>query len=287
MVVGTPPQPPLAVRELWDRGRAAWPGIELDLEAFAAHLERCLGAAIDPALAARLHAEDVYLACACARGIPAAAMAFEELYAGTIERAVGRIAASREAANELRQDLLVRLLVPESLGEAARIAQYSGRGSLAAWVSVAAGRTALNRRRDAAHERATGTVEERLAARAVADANDPELELIRDRYHTAFTAALARALTALDRDHRSLLRLHYVDGLTMDALAALFRVSRAGAHRRLATAREVLFERTCALLRVELRLDTAELTSLLRLVKTDLDLSLAGLLRDHPEAPPT
>jgi RNA polymerase sigma-70 factor, ECF subfamily len=271
---GTSAEP---ARALWSRGRAAWPSFELPFEVFAEHLSSRLGDALDPEIAMRLCAEDLYLALACARGVTWAVTMFEDRFSATIDRAVGRVATSPAAAEELRQVVLVRLLVPERLGEEPRIAQYSGRGSLAAWVSIAAGRSTLNARR--ALESPTGTVEELLADRALADEEVPELALIRKRYQSAFVAALRQALAELDRDHRSLLRLHYVDRLTMDALASLFRVSRAGAHRRLATAREDMFQRTCGLLRKQLQIDTAELSSLLRLVRSDLDISLHGLLR--------
>jgi len=270
----------LAIATLWTRGRAAFPELELDLELFAAHIAHANGPDVELSLLEKLSGEDLYLACACAHGSPGAIAEFERRHASTIERAVRRLVRTSSSVDELHQAILVRLLVPDELGARPRIAGYSGRGSLAAWVSVAAGRTALNTRRDDARETPTGTVEGRIADGALADAHDPELALIRRQYNGAFASALARALAEIDRDHRSLLRLHYGDGLTMDALAMVFGISRSGAHRRVARARDALFDRTCALLRGELAIDTSELESVLRMVKNDLDVSLPGLLQD-------
>lgn len=270
-----------AAHALWERGRRAWPELDVPFDAFADHLARRLGGEAPPHLTGELCAEDLYLAVACGRGSGAAAAAFEERFVPTIDRSIARMRADAAASDELRQSILVRLLVPDALGAEPRIGQYSGRGPLAAWVSIAAGRAALNARRDD-RETPSGSVEDVLADRALAALRDPELDLIRQRYRGAFASALGRALAALGRDHRSLLRLHYVDSLTMDGLAGLFGISRAGAHRRLASAREALFDGTCAILRRELALDTTELESLLRLVKSDLDLDLPDLLRDPP-----
>jgi RNA polymerase sigma-70 factor (ECF subfamily) len=55
-------------------------------------------------------------------------------------------------------------------------------------------------------------------------------------------------------------------------------VHRATVARWLASAREVVLERTMAQLGDDLRLDPAELVSLIRVVRSELDVSLQGLL---------
>jgi RNA polymerase sigma-70 factor (ECF subfamily) len=253
------------VRALWDRGRAAWPAIDVPLAVF----ERVLGTDPD----ARVHAEDLYLACACVHGDAAAIAAFEDAHRATIDGAIARIDRRPEVVEELRQAMLVRWLVPD-LDQPPRLATYTGRGPLSAWVRIAASRAALDSRRGA--RRNAG--DEAIAERAVGDQHDPEVAYLRAKYQPAFTSSLARGLAMLTREQRGMLRLHYVEGMTMDALATMFQTSRAGVHRRVAAARTALFDHTCRLLREDLKLSASELTSMIRLVRSDLDVGLAQLL---------
>ncbi len=99
-------------------------------------------------------------------------------------------------------------------GAAPRIAQYTGRGALGPWVKVAAVRVAL--RLAERQESLAPGLESRLGP-------DPELDYLRVRYRAAFSNALSEALGALGVEERNLLRLHFVEGLTIDGLAPLFR----------------------------------------------------------------
>lgn len=269
-----------AVAELWRRARSAWPELALAREDFEAHVAARVGA-LDAEALARICAEDLYLACACARGHGGAIATFSERYGSVIERAVARIDARPSVVDELRQAVLVRLLVAEEAGAPPRIDAYSGRGALGAWVRLAASRYALNARRDGGRSEPRSDVEE-LGARAAHDGADPAIELLRARCRPVFTAALTGALAALPREQRHLLRLHYLERLTLDALAELLGASRASMHRRITAARDRLFATTCAALRAELGVDTTELDSVIRLVQSDLDLRLSQLLGDEP-----
>ncbi len=66
-------------------GRAAWPTIPLDEEAFVSHVADSVGAQpdVEEALAA-LHGEDLFLTCACARGTPAALAEFDRVYLSNV-----------------------------------------------------------------------------------------------------------------------------------------------------------------------------------------------------------
>src|SRR5215510_425512 len=58
------------IQKLLDRGRTAWPTLELSDDAFIRHLGERLALAPDPPRALlAVHAEDLFLACACARGL--------------------------------------------------------------------------------------------------------------------------------------------------------------------------------------------------------------------------
>jgi RNA polymerase sigma-70 factor (ECF subfamily) len=93
--------------------------------------------------------------------------------------------------------------------------------------------------------------------------------------------ALRAAFASLTPRERLLFRMHFIDGLTIDRIGVVFSVHRATIARWLASAREMVVDRTMAQLGDELRLDPAEFESLLRVVRSALDVSLQGLLADQ------
>src|SRR5581483_4498624 len=90
---------------------------------------------------------DLYLACACARGVPAALAALDRAVLLRVPAFICRVSTDAAFADEVRQQLRERLLVAPP-GGAPKIAEYGGAGALHAWVRVAALRTALNLRRN-------------------------------------------------------------------------------------------------------------------------------------------
>jgi len=218
------------------------------------------------------HADELYLACACAAGDRTAHAEFDRSYLSQVEVYLRGQRATPELVDEVRQALRERLFS----GDRPRIADYSGKGSLGAWLRVTAIRLASNLRR------ADGT-RARLEAHGD-DATprdlpiDPELALIRGRYKDAFTAAMRDAFGALGERERNLLRLHFLDGVGIDGLAPVFGVHRATAARWLAAARDELAGRVMRLLETRLAVDARELESLARVVRSDLDVSLRTLL---------
>src|SRR5215475_13883246 len=129
---------------------AAWPDVALGPEAFARHLARHAGADPEGYLAA-VHAEDLYLACACSAHDAAAIRALEARHLARVPAALARLRATPDRADEVAQRLRERFLVG-----ARAIADYSGRGPLAAWVRVAAVRTLLSMLRHDGVEAAVG-----------------------------------------------------------------------------------------------------------------------------------
>ena len=172
------------------------------------------------------------------------------------------------------QGLRVTLLTGDRAGGPG-IADYAGRGDLGAWLRSVTVRTALKSLRQARRDRPVDADLDALAAPGAS----PELALLRASCAADFRAALAEALAALSARDRTLLRQHFVDNLTIDELAPVYGVHRATAARWLARLRaEVLGQTRDALAR---RLGPAapELTSVLRLIDSQLDLSLSRLLR--------
>jgi RNA polymerase sigma-70 factor (ECF subfamily) len=256
-----------AVREGLAVARAAWPTLRLEDAAFAAHV-RALAA--DPA-SVRKRAADLYLACACASGVAGAAQAFERAYRRTIEGAVARV--NRDVVDEATQALLVELLVAEP-GRTPRIANYAGRAALSSWLTTLAARQALHlrrRRADQPHDSISG-----VAVRAVG--SEPELALARARHGRDLDQALKDALTTLDPRQRFVLRVRHIEGWRLEEVAETYRVSRATAARMEVAAREALLAETKRLLRERLTLTSSDLDSLVAILQSHVNVSLAGLL---------
>ncbi len=263
----------LSPKALAAAGRAAWPELQLDEAAFLAHLQRHLPSDAPPEALARLRPDDLYLACACAAGQGPAIVAFERRFASVIERAAARFARSDDKKSELKQLLRERLFVKAPGGEA-RIASYTGQGFLENWVRVAAMRTFLNAERG---KRPHSSSDEETIG-ALADGADVELGFLKSHYRGAFKAAFARAVQSLEASDRLVLRLSVLSGLGCDDVAATLGVHRATAARRVGRARQQLVDGTRRELAASLRIDDAELNSILNLVEENLDLSISRLL---------
>jgi RNA polymerase sigma-70 factor (ECF subfamily) len=249
--------------------KQAWPGVALDDAIFVAHLADRLPDGADPERAlAAVHAGDLYLACACSRRDPEAIAAFERTHLSRVDAAVAKVDGARDFVDEVRQRLRERLLV----GARPRIADYTGSGSLAGWVRVAAVRLALNTRREArrsAQLRPPSSV-----------AGDPERELIHRRYRGEVEAAFRAAFAGLDEPARELLRLHYVDGISLEEIARRRQVDRSTASRRVAAVRQRLLDQTHHELERRVPAITrASRDSLLLLLRSQLDFSLDSILR--------
>jgi RNA polymerase sigma-70 factor, ECF subfamily len=255
--------------------RRAWPGVEVDVDAFARHVAERAGAGAQDTL----HLTDLYLACACAAGSAAALAAFDARYVAEVPLFLAGVETDSASIDEVRQLLRERLFVagPE---RTPKIFEYSGRGTLGSWLRVVTLRIAFNRRRGEKNYVPFDAEAEDLLRAA-----DPDLAVLRARYRDDFGRALRQSFADLAPRERLLLRMHFVDGLTLDQMGLVFQVHRATVARWLAGAREAVFERTMTALGDGLRLDAAEFASLFRAVRSDLDVSLQGLLEGHvPES---
>src|SRR5262249_492438 len=100
---------------------------------------------------------------------------------------------------------------------------------------------------------------------------------LRQAHAEAFNGAVAHALQALATRERNLLRQHYLDGLTIDALGKLYRVHRATVARQIAAAREKVLDEVKRTLAT--RMSPSELESFLRMTRRDLGLQISTYLR--------
>ena len=254
----------------------------------AADLARYVAARVadeeDPvaALDGRYLAE-LAVACGCAHGDAAAIDVFERACLGAIGPAIRRIDGAPELLDEVRQQLRVSMLVADG-DRPPRIAGYRGTGRLTSWIRVAAVREALEIVRKS---RATGSnVRDDDPLLDVAEADDdPELRHIRQLYRSEFRSAFGKALADLESRERNLLRLHLVDGSSIDDIGVIYRIHRATAARWIARAREKLLERTRAHVSAELSLSPDQFESLMGVVRSHLDLSIERLLTESRSRP--
>ncbi len=246
------------------RARERHPLVRADPAAFAEHVASREGTRAE-------HLPELYLAWAAGRGDPAAVRALDALVDAECAAAARRVDRSPAFADEVRQALRIRLLVAED--GRVRIDDYMGRGPLRGWLGVAALRVALNLVRGAKPTSAD------VLSELVSDEADPELRHLRTLYRAEFREALAGALAALPERDRALLRLAYVDGLTMTKLGRLYAVHETTAARWVAKAAEAVAAEARRRLMARLSLSPSSLDSVARLVLSNLDLSISRVLR--------
>jgi RNA polymerase sigma-70 factor (ECF subfamily) len=258
------------LHDLWIRGRTAYPDFDVPDEAFVAHLARC--GAVVAATGDSVHAEDLYLACACLRRDEAAIKLLVTMTRPMLTSALSRIDPSPAFVDDVQQRFWDSVLVG-TISTPPRLSIYSGHGALAGWVGVGAQRVALMMRR---HEQAEGRARD-AAEHGDAASHDPELAFIRDRYLDQFRAATQKALDTLDDRERMIFRLHVVDGVTIDRIARGYGVSHSTVSRWFGSARAKVVEEVERVIREELDISPADFDSLKRLVISQLDVSLSML----------
>ena len=103
-----------------------------------------------------------------------------------------------------------------------------------------------------------------------------------NRYRAHFREAFTAAIAALPSEQAHLLRLHVIDQLNIDQIGALYGIHRATAARKVNGARTALFEQTRAELMTRLRVSRNEFDGIMDLVRSHLDVSIAGALAARP-----
>ena len=266
--------PDLEVR-LWDlvaEARNSWPAIEVDPALFVTWVGSRLQDDREPIEAlASVRASDLYLACACAQGDPAALSAFEKFVA-EIDLALARMRVDRAQVEEVKQLVRQKLFVAPSRDKPVKIADYSGRGDLRRWVRAIAVRTCLNQMRKGKRELLMK--DDKVLAGVAHSDDDPELAYMKEKYRTEFRDAFLSALGSLTDRQQNLLRYHHVDELNIDEIGAIYRVHRVTAYRWLEKAREALVNQTHKQLRAKLNVEATEFDSILRMIRSQLHLSL-------------
>jgi RNA polymerase sigma-70 factor, ECF subfamily len=250
-------------------GEAAWPGVRVPAEVFTQHVRRTGARPEDLAR----HGGDLYLACACAHGDATAFRVVERQLLPRLAGPLVRLSVPRTSVDDVLQEVAMVVLT----GPRPAIASYSARSALVTWLRVVAMRTAINTLRQASAPR----VGELLLNELVDAGEDVELRATRLRFKEEVQRALDASLESLPRRSKTLLRMHYVDGLNIDAIGAVYHVHRA------TVARWLIAIRSEVMLQLRQRLDLgpaatpSDLRSLVVALHADIQLTLSRLLRSR------
>jgi RNA polymerase sigma-70 factor (ECF subfamily) len=255
------------IQQAFAEGQRRWPEALVSIGDFSGHLHRLQVSTSD----LRARGPDIYLACACAAGHPGALSTFEREYLGQVKAHVARLGLRPDLLDELRQRLRVRLLA----GRPARINSYAGVGPLWAWVRVASIRIAV----DLASGEASAPEDDRQLASNALPAVVPEDQVARAVYGPLIQRALEAAIAELSPTDKSVLRFHFLEQLTLDAVATIYRVHRATVARWLVAIKRRLLRSVRTQLSIDLGTSPSEFKSLLEVVMSDLQLSFARWLQ--------
>lgn len=245
-------------------GRDFWK-VEVPPDTFAAWLAARWPAELSAGeWLARCRARDLYLTCGCVAGLAPAIAAFDARFIAALQRYVRTLTLSAAQLDDLRQIVREKLLL-------GRLGDYSGRGSLEGWFRVLALREGLDL---VTHHEERRPIVARPPDRAAA--GDLADDVLKRRYRDAFNAALREAISTLDVEQRNLLRLHYLEGLSLEEMASFFGVHRATVARRMAEARTAVSDGMAERLRALLGVGESEFQSLLKLLGSQLEVSISA-----------
>ena len=221
-----------------------------------------------------MHTSDLYLACACAHGDLRAFTMFDDRCLRHVDRVLLAMGFDAGTIDDVKQEIRGRALIGDGIRP--RIMEYSGRGHLRGWVRVMAVRQALQHRRRSHRERCVP--DDELLSR-VANTGDPALDYLKGIYRREFKSAFEAAVRALPARERTVLRQHYLDDVTLDELGSLYRMHRSSAARLVMRARVLVLEATRASLMSRLDVPSRDLDSILRLIRSQIEISVRALWR--------
>lgn len=255
--------------------REAWPDVELPGEAFAERLGEVISRESGDLVGevARVQAADLFLAHACLAGVDAANRAIARLHFARVNEWVSHVDRSHAFADDVRQEAYRRLLLGDE--GPGKLVDYTGRGALGAFIRVFVTRLARKMKRRKSESAAHDEPFERLEAPDL----DPEVALLKKRYAKEFSDAFRAVLTTLEPDERNVLKLHYLDGLSIEEVGMAYRVSRATAARWLAKAKQRVTDETARVLSERLGTSSPGAATLFGLVESQLGTSQLCHLR--------
>ena len=258
-----------AIQRSYLAGQLKWPGLaNVTLKDFAWHVQNLEISELD----LERHGEDLYLALACGKADPEGVRILQDRFFPTLDEFLVRSGFG----GPLRQDVFQQLLLHLCAGEEPRILTYAGRAALSSWLRVATYRFAiyLGQSSELQSNRETDVTLNQLVSSDV----NPEIQGAINKAKPLFQAALQKVMDDLSDGDRTLLRLCYLDGLTIDGIGTLYGVHRATAARWICDIRNNILKTVKSTLVEDFGLHASEFESLAFLVHSELHLSLKRVL---------
>lgn len=257
-----------------------WPGVVVDVGSWARFVAPHVSPSRPLAELLRVgHPDDVCLCVACLDDDSAALQILHQRYAAQWPALLSKLGMEPHQAADVLQAVWEKLLVRRE-GRPPGLTRFSGRGSLRSFLNVVVTHEGLNALRRA------GRVLDQVSAEDPAEYSSgmsPQWSVIKEQYRNEFTQVFNACMNGLDARHRELLRYHYVDGLTIDQMAPLYGVHRATVARWLVTIRARLHRGIQNGLMERLQIQPDEFDSLMRLIRSQLQVSI----REHLDVSPT
>lgn len=238
-----------------------WAHLHVDMGRFGQYLtER----GIDPRHVAPNIAADLYLAFACVCRLPGAHEAFGVAYGPVVAQACSSFNPSAAFADDIMQNVMETLLVASPENQP-RIAQYSGKGSLAGWVKIAARRMALRASKN-------GEILSRDDSFVADMVEEPEFEAMLTKH--LHRDELARIVGAAVRasPERRLIQLVFGLGFSMARAGQTMQLSQPAVSRRLKKALDGILETVKEDVRRRFQLDEESVDSFLALFESQIHL---------------
>lgn len=262
-----------------EAARAHWPNFAVRPEAFKAALEAAVGSGIT---LGALHVNDLYLAVGCLAHDAEALATFEKVVIAEVKPSVARSCKNKSTLDDVLQITREKLLfgTPGTDDPTPKLAQYTGKGPLVAWVRVVAVREALMSDRKTKRERVH---DDTVLLAGATTAASLELSMLKRLHGGAFRTAVQEALGRLTAEQRTILRFHAKDKLGIDQIAPMLGIHRATAARRLEKAREDALELARSILHDQHGLSESEAKSLCLALANEIDVSIGrALAEDSP-----
>jgi RNA polymerase sigma-70 factor (ECF subfamily) len=269
------------LRGAYERGCVRWPGVALPAEMYIRHMaarlpESARDLPLEKVLQQVLH-DDLYLACACSERVPLAFETFDREYMAKLSPLLSRRFAP-DVIDEILQNVRDRFLVGPPDGRP-DISLYEGRGRLRQMLLVAAFRAGSDRVGHGGH-----VIDlEEIVDHVFAPGLDPELEALKRNSREVLGSCVRDALATLSPKDRSLVRLHFLDGVPMVDIGRLFGVSQPTISRWVQTIRKKVRNELERLLRERHHIGSKEIKSFLATLGSRLDLPISEIFRSDAD----
>jgi RNA polymerase sigma-70 factor (ECF subfamily) len=214
---------------------------------------------------------DFYLACAASNGDRRAIAAIERDCLIPSTPRLRRLGASADEIQDALQATRERLFV----GPTAKIGSYGATAPLKQWVQLVAIRITIDLRRSGHAEREVFGSE--TLAGAIDSVCDPATSLLKETYRSEFEKALKAQIASLPARDRAILKLHLLEGVSVEKIAMMRSVHRVTVARWIWKASEAMLDGVRQYFLTQHGLIPGECDSLVNLVRSRLSLDWARL----------